>query len=170
MAYHCHVCGKNFERMQSLSNHARTHPTGEMLIPCIHCNKSYANRNALRRHFLEIHEDEKRAPVPSQLEKPHKCKECGKAYSYEAHLKLHIDAVHVNKGKLWTCPYKFCGKQFALKTSRDRHIRETKDHRPDAHKRTPRNKKTDKEQARLLLQRELARNAQMVKANNTVKI
>lgn len=158
MAYHCPVCNKNFEHKHALTNHARTHPTGKTKRPCIHCGKLYAGRKALHRHVLEKHKGKKRAPVQKQ----YTCDECGKAYAHKVHLKLHKDAVHINKEKLWKCPYgSSCDKVFAYKSSLERHIREAEYHKylTGCKRNQP---KKEPAQPKTLIEREAARNAQLV--------
>ena len=76
---------------------------------CNTCNKSYSNKEALKRHLQFVHSNEK-----------FKCSKCNKSYSNKDNLNRHMKFVHVNDKKTnKTNQFKclICGTTFLHKHS-----------------------------------------------------
>ncbi|XP_070555361.1 zinc finger protein 117-like [Ptychodera flava] len=96
-AYICQECGKSYVYPKSLKDHMKVH-TGTDLYVCSECGKSFIRADYLREHS-----------VCHTGVKPHKCDTCGKAYSYRRDLSRH-KLTHLDE-----CPFKCeeCGKGFS---------------------------------------------------------
>ncbi|XP_049945175.1 zinc finger protein 3 homolog isoform X2 [Schistocerca serialis cubense] len=82
--HECHVCGKSFTQSSHLKRHELIH-TGKRPIECGVCGKSFILSGSLKAHEL-IHTGKR----------PHECRVCGKSFTQSSNLKRH-ELIH--KGK-----------------------------------------------------------------------
>ncbi|XP_038130092.1 gastrula zinc finger protein XlCGF57.1-like [Cyprinodon tularosa] len=105
--YACDICGKRFQRRETLKNHMRIHPTERQFI-CSVCSKAFSRQDHLKSH-MRVHTGEK----------PFLCTVCSKGFSQQIHLKSHM-RVHTGE-KPFVCS--FCGKGFSRQDLLKSHIR-----------------------------------------------
>lgn len=71
----CDICGKTLKHQKSLYSHRRTHTDAKAV--CHICGATLKSSRYLHHHLL-LHKD---------VEKPHKCDKCGKAFFSSSALK-----------------------------------------------------------------------------------
>ncbi|XP_070813966.1 zinc finger protein 2-like isoform X1 [Chaetodon trifascialis] len=103
--FSCSVCGKSYQRKNSLRNHMELHSEGKRLS-CSVCKKTFQFRRNFTRH-MSIHTGEK----------PFSCSVCGLTFRQKDNLKQH-STVHTGE-KPFTCSV--CGKGFPQQRSLRRH-------------------------------------------------
>ncbi|XP_025100743.1 zinc finger protein 43-like isoform X1 [Pomacea canaliculata] len=132
----CSECSLMVTTARSLRNHMKTH-TGEKPFKCEACEKSFGERNALRKHFLRTHSENlphvcqdcgKGFAFPSELnqhqvihtgQKAHTCQECKASFTYAKNLHLHM-RIHTGE-RSFSC--EVCQKSFRQSSHLHRHIR-----------------------------------------------
>uniref|UniRef100_A0A672IWX9 FEZ family zinc finger 2 n=1 Tax=Salarias fasciatus TaxID=181472 RepID=A0A672IWX9_SALFA len=135
----CEVCGKVFNAHYNLTRHMPVH-TGARPFVCKVCGKGFRQASTLCRHKI----------IHTQVSKPHKCNQCGKAFNrrnYKNHKLTHSGekqykcsicnkAFHQiynltfhmhthNDKKPFTCAT--CGKGFCRNFDLKKHIRKLHD-------------------------------------------
>jgi DNA-directed RNA polymerase subunit M/transcription elongation factor TFIIS len=114
--YACESCGRAYKNRKSLLDHmalyhnpaskrARAH---KVPVTCTICNKTFKHRNSLASHTSLYHKSD-----PGTLE----CKHCGKVYSSQRNLQIHIEAVH--EKKTYKCTE--CDKTYSQSTTMYHH-------------------------------------------------
>ncbi|XP_016964955.1 gastrula zinc finger protein XlCGF7.1 [Drosophila biarmipes] len=110
--YKCPLCGMSFGQSVSLQAHSQTHARKE----CSPCSKVFATDVKLRRHYLEVHADER----------PFKCSVCPKDYRMRSKLHRHL-RIHTGV-RPFKCNY--CSKTFTQGQHLRAHIRTHTGERP----------------------------------------
>ena len=130
-AQKCPKCGTWIKHLTNYLRHVKN--CGEKNYTCEECEKSFARKDALKRHIFKKHS--KRATV----DKKFTCKKCSKSFTFEATLKHHQKSCGKFKPKPFKCP--ICKKAFASKTN-------WKHHRKYAHQNSKKRKReADQERA-----------------------
>ena len=83
----CSICGKEFKKASSLSQHERIH-SKEPQFSCNYCTKQFKEKGDLKKHE-RTHTGEK----------PYECKTCQKKFSDAGSLKGH-EKIHEGKKRL----------------------------------------------------------------------
>ena len=104
----CSECDRAFRSGHDLQNHRRQFHNEEKL-KCETCEAEFGYLNSLRRHKLNC----------GNIGRNHKCVQCEKKYKSKETLQNHIFAKHAESKHI--C--QFCGKQFHLKCSLTRHVK-----------------------------------------------
>ena len=103
----CHVCGKEFTRVDKLAIHISTH-TGEQLLQCELCDKRFST-SYLQRCHMSTHTGEKRF---------YACNMCSKTFKSCGGLKYH-SSIHAEENP-FKCPN--CGHQLSSKQALKSHV------------------------------------------------
>nr|XP_046481037.1 zinc finger protein 91-like [Neodiprion pinetum] len=133
--FSCETCGKKFKVKGDLTNHIRfNHKEGPVI--CDVCGKTCLNSNSLYVHQkfahykakYECHICKRRLVTQENLNehmlRQHEkrenvvCEECGKTFSRNSRLKVHM-RIHTGD-KPYTC--NVCGKSFARRTALKQHL------------------------------------------------
>ncbi|CAM6125277.1 unnamed protein product [Calypogeia fissa] len=102
-------CGDQFSSEKALVEHAETcHP----YLLCEVCGETIPRKSFLR------HARTHGARVPCEVVCPHDG--CGKTYTRESNLRVHVRSVHLNL-KPFTCSHEGCNKTYAHKSALDGH-------------------------------------------------
>ena len=80
----CSICEKTFQRKGALKRHKQGH-TDEKPFTCFQCDKRLRDRSSLTIH-AKIHEDQSGSRFS--------CSECGKNFSRNRLLSLHMQSAH----------------------------------------------------------------------------
>ena len=80
----CTLCGKDFARSVTLSEHIKHIHEGERNYKCDSCGKSFTESGNLKKHIKTIHE----------AQRNYKCDFCGKTFTESGTLKKHIKIIH----------------------------------------------------------------------------
>jgi hypothetical protein len=92
----CQLCEKSFIHVSHLNQHMKTHTEGKRIFVCHHCDKTYAQRKALRNHLIVVHKEGELA---------NKCEYCPYATEERSAFVNHMEKHH--PGKEYTvAPYK----------------------------------------------------------------
>ena len=83
LKFHCDICGKSFVGKQGFTRHQGMHIDGQH--QCGQCENKYANKYALKKHFIANH---------SGIKVELKCDVCEKVVSDKWKLKRHMEGVH----------------------------------------------------------------------------
>jgi len=75
----CSHCGKHFQHRGNFLRHSRTHSKEKYLHCCLECDKTYSDRDSLKRHMRMKH------ILPESL----KCEVCSEGFDNELTLHLH---------------------------------------------------------------------------------
>nr|CAI5835585.1 unnamed protein product [Callosobruchus analis] len=116
--HECTECTFKTISNSQFRRHMVTHSDNR--IPrCIHCNKTFASKQALDGHIIRRHPDF----IASVSAKVHECTKCTYKTVNIAHLKRHIKANHPVGGRRHRIPRCIhCNKTFASKQALDGHI------------------------------------------------
>ncbi|XP_049944868.1 zinc finger protein 418-like isoform X3 [Schistocerca serialis cubense] len=104
--HECHVCGKSFTQSSNLKRHELIH-TGKRPHECSVCGKSFILLGSLKAHEL-IHTGKR----------PHECRVCGKSFTQSSNLRTH-ELIHTGK-RPHECDV--CGKSFTQSGNVKRHL------------------------------------------------
>ncbi|XP_076579448.1 uncharacterized protein LOC143315828 isoform X2 [Chaetodon auriga] len=105
--FSCSVCGKRYNRKNSLTSHMRLHSEGKR-FSCSVCKKTFPWRGNFMRH-MRIHTGEK----------PFSCSVCGRRFAQMNHLTQHFN-VHTGE-KPFSCSV--CDKRFSQRANLTAHLR-----------------------------------------------
>lgn len=96
----CDLCNKSFRDKNSLRKHLLTHtPISERAVLCDICNRNFSSPGALKKHVRLIHTDLR----------PYTCEFCSKSFNQLCKLKYHI-VIH-SSDKPVSC--EICNKAFS---------------------------------------------------------
>lgn len=112
--YHCKFCPEVFQKRQHYRTHRElVHGMKKERVPCDLCNRTFANRQILKRHKKEVH---------FGLRDPEtKCPHCDYKSYNKSNMKVHIDK-H-NKTPAFMC--NLCGKGCYTRTALNDHTANT---------------------------------------------
>lgn len=80
----CDICGRRFERNETMKLHRQTH-SGEKSFPCSECNKMFARKKSLYQHKKSVHDGVR-----------YMCVKCDKSFSQQNDCKIHMRKMHEN--------------------------------------------------------------------------
>ncbi|GAB0095564.1 hypothetical protein DMENIID0001_109600 [Sergentomyia squamirostris] len=98
--YICKICYQVFIHKHTFENHLSGHE--KKTISCIYCNKSFARKEYLTRHFRRVHRG-----IPKKITDKIFCTICQVTFETLDSLKIH-SKIH-NSERLYECPT--CGKK-----------------------------------------------------------
>jgi len=107
-AFVCDICGKTLKHQKSLYSHRRTHTDAKAV--CHICGATLKSSRYLHHHLL-LHKD---------IDKPHKCDKCGKAFHSSSALKVHHYYNHEEHPGRFQCT--ICSKTFKAKQGLQFHM------------------------------------------------
>ena len=93
---------------------------------CDTCGKEFKNKQHLKRHVVNVHENGnnsnvQKGPMKNENNK-YICDTCGKEFNRSHHLKRHVANVHEKQRTAGNC--EFCGKLFSSGATLKKHIQE----------------------------------------------
>ncbi|KAM9745193.1 uncharacterized protein ACNS7B_009626 isoform 2-T2 [Menidia menidia] len=105
----CSICKQHFHYKNKFKSHTCVPPvpTKRISQSCKLCGKTFANRSALRIHYV-VHTGEK----------PYRCNLCGKSFTQKGNLKCHL-RIHTGE-RPFQCIK--CGKTFTQKVNLNHHL------------------------------------------------
>ncbi|CAL8135907.1 unnamed protein product [Orchesella dallaii] len=106
----CEECGKClYPQSMKVHKHLFHNPSKVSSFKCPKCDKEFASSHRLWDHYLNLHDEEKKALAKevSTNAGPFICEQCGKKYSQKAKYEMHVKQVHL--GKRIIC--EVCGKE-----------------------------------------------------------
>ncbi|XP_065087648.1 gastrula zinc finger protein XlCGF8.2DB-like [Ochlerotatus camptorhynchus] len=109
LIYPCDICGKIFDRTDTLGKHRKIMHSDERNQICSICGKGYALKQSLTQHLKSAHSNVKTK----------ECQECGMMFKFSNELKMHI--IKHTKERPHPCP--MCPKQFTRAYYLKVHIR-----------------------------------------------
>ena len=123
-------CGKDFMRSEHLTRHkANAHNSNNAAsFPCELCPKSYASRDALRKHERQAHPPERQQEEDGQKHLPHRCDQCGATFAKRNWLRSHVSAVHEGDDRPHVCD--ICGQRFKFPNKLRIHVESKHANRP----------------------------------------
>lgn len=97
--FECHICGYKCSAQNRLNVHVRTHGP-KIQIPCTECGQIFENMRSLEKHLI------KHTAGFGQLaiDKPFECGECPRKFYTKINLNKHIEKIHSEDSKRFTCP------------------------------------------------------------------
>jgi len=104
----CDICGKTLKHQKSLYSHRRTHTDAKAV--CHICGATLKSSRYLHHHLL-LHKD---------VDKPHKCDKCDKAFHSSSALKVHHYYNHEEHPGRFQCT--LCSKTFKAKQGLQFHM------------------------------------------------
>ncbi|XP_073842795.1 uncharacterized protein [Musca autumnalis] len=115
--HQCELCGRCYEKSQTLQVHLRNkHPSSTDYI-CAICNQGFTRQRGLERHSLMMHPE---AQKPTKHK--HKCEICGSRYTEYRALMAHIRNKHPSSiDAEYIC--KVCNQRFTTARGLDLHFR-----------------------------------------------
>lgn len=112
----CYQCGEKFSTIKSKKEHmAEVHGAQFAKLPCLACDRTFRDKNALRVHTKRDH----------LMERRFKCPDCDKSFYTNGMLQNHL-VIHSGVRE-FKC--ELCGRDFARKKTLQTHMRT---HRDDA--------------------------------------
>ena len=109
----CRICGRAFRRRNNLKNHIAIH-LNQKRFKCLICGKGFNTSGLLCYHKKHSHGPGN----PAKREKIYPCKFCGKKFSKQYYVSVHIKG-HLNK-KEYKCT--LCGKEFNARANLKVHL------------------------------------------------
>lgn len=109
--FNCNRCEKNFRYKSALERHVKIVHENQRNHVCAKCGKSFGLKYDLTKHYETNHDESKKMQRTCQI--------CGKIFSKERNLQMHILAIHNEKS--FEC--EVCAKKFSFKSAKDRHIK-----------------------------------------------
>jgi uncharacterized Zn finger protein (UPF0148 family) len=109
----CPVCGRDFHSVSILKHHLKTGHAATGRVSCEVCEKTYANKRALKAH-MESH-------VQPQREREYTCRICAAVFQQVWQLGQHMKVVHPGTGN-FRCTFEGCAKTYSSVVSRNAHL------------------------------------------------
>lgn len=107
----CNQCGRHFRYKSALDRHVKVIHENQRDHVCTKCGKSFGLKFDLTKHYENYHDESNKVQRTCQM--------CGKVFSKQRNLKIHILAIHSEKS--FEC--EICSKKFSFKSAKDRHVK-----------------------------------------------